>query len=158
MRKLTVFIEGDSKTVELDKSILVTGNSHLLVKTAMLFWNYNNVFTGFNNRFTGYRGRITIPKGYWTFQMLAHILKVETESPDRVEINRGLRYVEVSCNIVDSSWFIGPHGKWSSVISTLPITTDVSLKGSVVHYKDIENRVPISKGIFNAVWFNVCAN
>ena len=44
------------------------------------------------------------------------------------------------------------------MISTLPITTDVSLKGSVVHYKDIENRVPISKGIFNAVWFNVCAN
>ena len=51
-----------------------------------------------------------------------------------------------------------PHGKQSSVISILPITTDVSLKGSVVHYMDIESRVPISKGIFNAIMFNVHTN
>ena len=44
------------------------------------------------------------------------------------------------------------------MISTLPVTTDVSLKGSVVHYKDIESRVPISKGAFNAIQFNVRAN
>ena len=43
------------------------------------------------------------------------------------------------------------------MISTLPVTTDRSLKGSVL-YKDIESKVPISKGTFNAIRFNVRAN
>ena len=60
----------------------------------------------------------------------------------------GLRYVKVSCDIVDRSRVI-THGKRSSVISTLPVTTDGSLKGTLVHYKDIEGRVTISKGAFN---------
>ena len=75
-----------------------------------------------------------------------------------VEINRGLRYVEVSCDIVDRSSVIDPQVKRSRVITTLPITTDASLKGSVVHYKDIESTVPINKGAFNAIKFNVRAN
>ena len=50
MRKLTIFIEGDNKEVHLDEGILVTGDSrHLLVKTAVVYWNYNNVLTGFND-------------------------------------------------------------------------------------------------------------
>ena len=81
-----------------------------------------------------------------------------TESRYMVEINRGLRYVEVSCDIVDSSSVIDPQVKRSRVIATLPITTDASLKGSVVHYKDIESTVPINKGAFNAIKFNVRAN
>ena len=50
------------------------------------------------------------------------------------------------------------HGKRSSVISTLPVTTDGSLKGTVVHYKDIGRDVPVSKGTFNAIRFNVRAS
>lgn len=64
----------------------------------------------------------------------------------------------MSCNIVDRSRVIDPHGKQSSVITTLPVTTDGSLKGTVEHYKDIESRVPVSKGSFNAIKFNVRAN
>ena len=45
-------IEGDSKEVQLDGSILITGNSHLLVKAATVFWSYKNVFTRFNDRLT----------------------------------------------------------------------------------------------------------
>ena len=59
MRKITVFIVGDGKERQLDERILVNGNSCLLLKTATVFWNYNNVFAGFNDRFTGYRGRVT---------------------------------------------------------------------------------------------------
>ena len=55
MRKLTALIEGDNKEVQLDESILVTGDSrNLLVKTAVVYWNYNNIFAGFNDRFIGY--------------------------------------------------------------------------------------------------------
>lgn len=88
-----------------------------------------------------------------------------TESPRKVDINRGFRYVEVSCEIVDRSRVIDAHGMrimhiawWSSVISTLPVITDGSLKGTVVHYKDMESEVPISKGSFNMINFNVHAN
>lgn len=50
MRKLTVFIEGDSTEVLLDESILITHeNPYILVMTATVYWNYNNVFSGFNN-------------------------------------------------------------------------------------------------------------
>ena len=67
----------------------------------------------------------------------------------------------MSCDIVDRCRVIDPRGKRSSVISTLPLTTDGSLKGTVVHYKDIESkeiRKPISKGTFSAIRFNVRAN
>lgn len=44
------FIEGDNKGVQLDESILVSGsNPYMLVKTATVYWNYNNVFSGLNN-------------------------------------------------------------------------------------------------------------
>ena len=39
MRKLTVFIEEDSKYAQLDESILIRDDSHLLVKTATVYWN-----------------------------------------------------------------------------------------------------------------------
>ena len=78
MRKLTALIEGDNKEVQLDESILVTGDSrNLLVKTAVVYWNYNNIFAGFNDRFIGYWGRITLTEGYWSIQMLENKLKTE---------------------------------------------------------------------------------
>ena len=85
-------------------------------------------------------------------------MQPNTMTANKVEIKRGLRYVEVSCEIVDRSRVIDPHGKRSSVISTLPVITDGSLKGTVVHYKDIKSKVPISKCSFNVKTFNVRAN
>ena len=71
MRKLTLFIEGDNKEVQLAESILVSGDSpHLLAKPAVVYWNYNNVLTEFNDRFIGYRRHVTLTEGYWSFQML----------------------------------------------------------------------------------------
>ena len=64
----------------------------------------------------------------------------------------------MSCEIVDRSRVIDAHGKWSSVISTLPVITDGSLKGTVVHYKVMKSKVPISKGSFNMINLNVHAN
>ena len=49
MRKLTVLIEGDSKEVQFDESVIVTGNSpYILVKTVTVYWNYND-FAGYND-------------------------------------------------------------------------------------------------------------
>ena len=55
-------------------------------------------------------------------------VNTKTVPPGKVEINHGLRYVEASCDIVDRSSVVDPRGKRTSVISTLPVTSDGSLK------------------------------
>ena len=77
MRKLTVLIEGDSKEVQFDESVIVTGNSpYILVKTVTVYWNYND-FAGYNDYVNGSQRMVTLTDGYWTFQMLVDKLKVE---------------------------------------------------------------------------------
>lgn len=77
MRKLTVLIEGDSKEVQFDESVIVTGNSpYILVKTVTVYWNYND-FAGYNDYVNGSQRMVTLTEGYWTFQMLVDKLKVE---------------------------------------------------------------------------------
>ena len=68
-------------------------------------------------------------------------LNTETESHGKVEINRGLRYVEVICDIAHWSRVIDPHCKRRSVISTLPLTNDLSQKCPVVYCNNIDSRV-----------------
>ncbi len=68
-------------------------------------------------------------------------------SPNKVEINHGLQYITISCNLVSSDNNIDSEGRRSTVISSLPITTTKSLKGTVCHYTDIESRVSIDKGL-----------
>ena len=41
MRKLTVLIDGDSKTLDLPESF--SWDKHILVKKATIFWEYYNV-------------------------------------------------------------------------------------------------------------------
>ena len=58
-----MFMEGGEKTLTLDRSLVVERDASLLVKTATVFWNYNNVYKGFNDVVT-YNGRkITIEGG-----------------------------------------------------------------------------------------------
>ncbi len=58
-------------------------------------------------------------------------------SPNKVEINRGLRYITILCNLVSSDNNIDSESRRSMVISSLPITTTQSLKGTVSHYTDM---------------------
>ena len=69
----------------------------------------------------------------------------------------GPEFTEVSCNLVKMSDNINTFGKRSNVMSTLPITTTQTLKGSVQHNFDIESRVPIFRDI-NRIEFNVTKN
>ena len=79
-------------------------------------------------------------------------------SPNRVEINRGLRHISVSCNLVSSDNNINCKGGRSTVISSLPITTTQSLKNTISHYTNIESRVPIDKGSYSQIVFSVEGN
>ena len=79
-------------------------------------------------------------------------------NPNKVEINLGLRYNTISCDLVSSDNNIDSDGGRSTVISSLPITTTQSLKSTVSHYTDIESRVPIDKGSYDRIVFSVEGN
>ena len=79
-------------------------------------------------------------------------------SPNKVEINRGLRYVQISCSIVGRSMNVDTNGKRSNVISSHIAIHSDTLNGSVTQYNDIESRVVVSKGAYNEITFKVRGN
>ena len=79
-------------------------------------------------------------------------------SPNMVDINRGLRSLDIKCNIVDKSNNIDDKGEYSDVIASIPIPTDKTLKGSLSHYSDIGSRVKINRGIYSSLEFKVSSN
>ena len=90
--------------------------------------------------------------GFNKDQVIRANTKTKTGGP--VNINNGLEFVEVSCNLVKMSDNINTNGKRSDIMSTLPITTTQTLKGNVQHYFDVESRVPICNGVINRIKFN----
>lgn len=81
-KKLTVFIKGHSATVRLSDSLHVFRQS-VQIRSATVFWDYNNVIAGVNDKFE-YGGRVlTVPEGYYAFDEL-------TEEINRVSKAEGI--------------------------------------------------------------------
>ena len=83
-----------------------------------------------------------------------------TESDSTVNINNDLKYINISCNIVDKSKNL-VNGKRSDIFAQIPITTEQTLKGSVTNFKYEDNvygGVKLSNGIFNELIFKVEGN
>ena len=76
-------------------------------------------------------------------------------SQRRVNINLGLEYINISCNLVNESSNVHTEGTRSDVVTSLAVTTTQSLFGSVTEYFDIESKVPVNKGSFNQLKFYV---
>ena len=76
MKRITVFIEGKGKRLDLDETLTIDkDNPEILLKSSTVYWNYNNVFSSQNETFT-YDGRnMSINPGCWTFNMLAKKFK-----------------------------------------------------------------------------------
>ena len=79
-------------------------------------------------------------------------------SPGMVNIDRGFKSLDLSCNVVDKSKNIDQNGNYSDVIANIPIPTDKSLKGTLSHYNDINSKVSINRGTYNFLEFNVRSN
>ena len=65
----------------------------------------------------------------------------KSKSPFVVDINRGLRYVTLGCNCVNTDRNFETHGNPSRVFARIPITTEQSLNESVTLYDNIQQRV-----------------
>ena len=85
-------------------------------------------------------------------------LSSATTPPKMVDINRGLRRVDIQCDVIDKFSNIGINGQPSDVMISIPIPTDKTLKGSLSYYNNINNRVKISRGTYNSLSFKVFGN
>ena len=78
-----------------------------------------------------------------------------TTSDGTVDVNEGLLYIKIGCNIVDTTSNLNEKGRNDDTIVSLPITTRQPLYGSVTEYSDIESKVKIDKGVINQLHFTV---
>ena len=78
-------------------------------------------------------------------------------SPNVVDVNKGLRYVNINCNIVNTSGNIDTDGHRSYALASLPIPSDL-LNSTVTKFKGIDSSVRITNGQFNRILFDVDTN
>ncbi|CAB3991951.1 Hypothetical predicted protein [Paramuricea clavata] len=91
MKKITVYIEDGETTVKLLNPFVLTHTSKLYVKTAAVFWNYQNIRKGDNDYFSIDKKKVTLNEGYWIFKNLrekleSHGLTVEDFPDGRTKI------------------------------------------------------------------------
>ena len=75
-----------------------------------------------------------------------------------VNVNSGLRFVTIGCDIVNNAKNFCVDGCRSKTIATFPITTEQPLFNYVSHYKDVNFEAPIINGIHNCLKFFVDTN
>ena len=190
MKKITVYVEDEGVTLDLQDPLILTHGSELYVKTAAVFWNYKNIRKGFNDyisvdgkkitkeleengltlrEYPDGRIRIDFAKGTNSagLRNLTSILGYRSSSgptytphiSDRpVDIHEGLRYLTVSCNLVNREHNIGPYGNRSTVITSLPIDGTRPLFGTTTKYNDIESQVRVDAGKYSEIRFEIESN
>ena len=202
MKKITTYIEGGGVTLDLQDRLVLTHESELFVKTAAVFWNYNNIRKGYNDYISVDGKKVTIDEGYWTFKRLRKEMEENglalKEYPDGriridfakgtnsaglqnltsilgyrssngptytphisdrpVDIHEGLRYLTVSCNLVNPQHNIGLFGNRSTVITSLPIDGTRPLFGTTTKCNDIESQVRVDAGKYSEIRFEIGSN
>ena len=79
-------------------------------------------------------------------------------SPNVVDVNRGLRYININCSIVDTSENSNTDGGRSYTLASLPIPSDQTLNSTATLFKNIDSKVMINNGYFNKLIFDVNTN
>ena len=75
-----------------------------------------------------------------------------------VNVNMGLRFVSIGCDIVNPLKNFDTNGERSKNIATFPITTEEPLFNYVSFYKDVNFEAPAVNGIHNVLKFYVDTN
>ena len=199
--RLSVMVENGKKELFLKTSLVITETSEIILKSATVYWDFNNIDNDLEDFITVDGSRVEFEHGYWTFDDLDSKLEEEgitlvkervtgkcvvsvddatyfkalgsllgldsytnmdagtsLTSHNKVDINRGFKSLDIKCNIVDKQKNIDSDGGYSEVISSLPIPTDRTLKGSLSHYNDINSKVKINKGTYNFLEFKALSN
>ena len=209
--KLTVLTKGGEGTLYLRDSLVITEPSEIILNSATMYWNYNNINTS-NDSITVNNAKVTLEHGYWNFNNLKQKLSdsgvdivkktptgkckvtvnhttnfkdlglllglqkntkltptplqnsvgspspVVMISPNMVDINHGLRNVNIQCDIIDKCSCININGQPSDILTSIPIPPDKTLKGSLCYYNDINTSVKISRGTYSSIGFKAFGN
>ena len=156
-------VKGGKKELFLKTPLVISQPSEILLKSATVYWDYNNIDNDVEDFITIDKKRVTFEHGYWNFEDIkgtlekkgVHITKEKTTgkctislngltyfktlgvllglenfsnlkagststSPNMVDINRGLRSLDLSCNVVDVSKNIDQNGNYSDVMAASP--------------------------------------
>ena len=81
-----------------------------------------------------------------------------TKDSGEVNVNSGLRFVTIGCEIVNNDKNFCIDGCRSKTIATFPITTKQPLFNYVSYYKDVNFEAPVINGIHNCLKFFVDTN
>ena len=92
MKKITVYIDGASKTIDLQESILTTPYSHIMVKKAYVFWEYCNI-PNIGYHYTQDGTKTVIPVGYHTFNDLKGLLESNSVQLEAIKTNGKCRII-----------------------------------------------------------------
>ena len=82
-----------------------------------------------------------------------------TASPNPVDVNHGLRWLTVTCNLIDSSKNTGLNGDESEVLAFLPITPGTRLNSNCyVYERDAYSWRPAKNDVVSEMKFTVTSN
>ena len=82
----------------------------------------------------------------------------KSKSPFMVDVNRGLRYITIGCNCVNTDRNFDMKGNPSRVFARIPVTTEQSLNESVTSYDNIHTSVSVLNGDHSMFEFDVSTN
>ena len=199
--RLTVTIKNGKKDLYLNRSLVISEPSEIILRSATVYWNYNNIDNDLEDSIVVDGAEVKFKHGYWnfediktelenngvsvakecvtgkctisvddttdfkTFGMLLGLDKntIRTAgstitSHSMVSVNHGFKSLDISSNIVDRLNNINDDGKYSDVITNLPIPTDKTLKGTLSYYHNIDSKVSINRGTYNHLEFKAVSN
>ena len=79
-------------------------------------------------------------------------------SPKAVDVNHGLRYLAITCDLVDKSKNIGLDGKESDVLAFLPVTPGTRLNSSCHVYEKGDAQRTAKNAVVSEIVFTVKSN
>ena len=75
-----------------------------------------------------------------------------------MDVNRGLRYITINCDLIDLNQNFNSNGARSCTLVTVPIPTNQLLNGTNSFYKDVDSQVVIKNGSINRIYFSIDSN
>ena len=181
MKNISVLIEGTGKKTFKIKKPIVTYGTRLAAKEVTVFWNFKNITSTIGNNTYGIKGSAdkTINDGYYDFHSLKTRLEedklelqintydntctVENKNTEEVDLKKlglllGLRYLIVTCDLIDSSKNIDLDGKESNILAFLPITPGTRLNSNCYVYERDNAWRAAKNAIVTEMEFNVTSN
>ena len=82
--RLSVMVENGKKELFLKTPLVITVPSEIILKSATVYWDYNNIDNDMEDFITVDGNRVEFKHGYWTFDDLETKLEEETIVKERV--------------------------------------------------------------------------